>query len=594
MKYGGRPIWTKLKTKVEAFFSKETKGKVQLHHAVYRPRKTGRAWIEIDKCEIVSMTVMYDYMYSPERYYGSEFGMGFFLKSMREYLDLSFASVLGSGNPLIKAVGMLDKRLGKRRLMCMDISDSAPIVKYFYLIRCESCGVKPTIYESKKDLLDIILTNGRCLETSTDKENQRKEKNAAVDLAEQVLANPTKQNLHATILRIYSGNVTKDDLRLETAQAIYSSFEAKNTDADKLVRYYLHVEAKSNLLEMVSCVNSVVNMAEKIQEWLRPIEAWKPRSYNPRKQLSSLARHLWANYDVPLFMDWAWTDGGEQERDWFRHIGIGKNIRTADNLPVKLTKQEAHHFLEAPATYSIHSAFRWAQVRALGGNKALADALRGTRLVREFRDDDFWQTVIRFFVSHPSLDLVHIGPIIDYIWNQKFVPVYVATGPESVEERPPPQSNFSMRGRNMESLIKAVNDWHCRLANEKLAGQLNWRKSDIEDFTLMEDHVEESRKRCWTIRELTDSDQLVLEGRAMGHCVATYAGSCHAGQCSIWTMQVETQTSVDKCLTIEIRHPEKEIFQVRGKHNRWPVKEELEVVKAWACNSKIKIADYMR
>jgi hypothetical protein len=59
-------------------------------------------------------------------------------------------------------------------------------------------------------------------------------------------------------------------------------------------------------------------------------------------------------------------------------------------------------------------------------------------------------------------------------------------------------------------------------------------------------------------------------------------------------MQVETQTSVDKCLTIEIRHPEKEIFQVRGKHNRWPVKEELEVVKAWACNSKIKIADYMR
>lgn len=176
MKNLGIPIWTKLKTKVEAFFSKETKGKVQLHHAVYRPRKTGRAWIEIDKCEIVSMTVMYDYVYSPERYYGSEFGMDFFLKSMREYLDLSFASILASGNPLIKAIGMLDKRLGKRRLMCMDVRDSAPIVKYFYLIRCESCGVKPTIYESKKDLLDVILTNGRCLETSTDKENQTKKR----------------------------------------------------------------------------------------------------------------------------------------------------------------------------------------------------------------------------------------------------------------------------------------------------------------------------------------------------------------------------------------------------------------------------------
>ena len=71
-------MWSKLKTKVEAFFSKETKGKVQLHHAVYGRRSTGRAWIEIDKCEIVSMTIHYDYMYLPERYYRSRFGVKFF------------------------------------------------------------------------------------------------------------------------------------------------------------------------------------------------------------------------------------------------------------------------------------------------------------------------------------------------------------------------------------------------------------------------------------------------------------------------------------------------------------------------------------
>ncbi len=67
-----------------------------------------------------------------------------------------------------------------------------------------------------------------------------------------------------------------------------------------------------------------------------------------------------------------------------------------------------------------HGAKFKAQVHALGGDRRLADALRGTQLVTDLRDNDFALSVIRFFIRNPMLDTVQIAPIIDYIWHQKY------------------------------------------------------------------------------------------------------------------------------------------------------------------------------
>ena len=54
---------------------------------------------------------------------------------------------------------------------------------------------------------------------------------------------------------------------------------------------------------------------------------------------------------------------------------------------------------------------------------------------------------------------------------------------------------------------------------------------------------------------------MVAEGRAMKHCVATYAHSCASGACSIWALEVETFEGRTKALTVEVQNVARMICQ---------------------------------
>ena len=98
-----------------------------------------------------------------------------------------------------------------------------------------------------------------------------------------------------------------------------------------------------------------------------------------------------------------------RHQGWYKHIGLGRNIRTAD-LPLPYTKRMAHLFLQAPDHFTVEMALRWGQVRGLGGSEVLASAVAATRLGRSFEHEDFWQTVLHFFVNEPMLDPVARRP----------------------------------------------------------------------------------------------------------------------------------------------------------------------------------------
>ena len=163
-------------------------------------------------------------------------------------------------------------------------------------------------------------------------------------------------------------------------------------------------------------------------------------------QFGSLALHLFARYPVPAFMTSVWLRGQDAEfvrqRSWYKHIGLGRNIRTAD-LPLPYTKMMAHRSLQAPDHFTVEMALRWGQVRGLGGSEVLARAVSGTRLGRSFEHEDFWQTVVHFFVNEWSLDLVHVGPIVDYLNDQRFVPqdIFIEEGELGQPGPPQPRSD---------------------------------------------------------------------------------------------------------------------------------------------------------
>ena len=264
------------------------------------------------------------------------------------------------------------------------------------------------------------------------------------------------------------------------------------------------------------------NFIDGVAALARHSEDWVPPSHNPRKQFHHLACHLLARDDVPTFMDAAFFTSQMPEaglhQAWFKYIGSGKNIRTAD-LPVALNKKSAHCFLAAPADLSIAHALRWGQVLGQGGSPALARAVIGTRLGQSFENEDFWSTAILFFVNNPMLDPAHVGPIVDFIYDQKYVPQQIVLPGGGVEQRPPAQPNFSMKSRSIPKLLRQVDEWHEALARQVLppdaeaepdrAGgkksrvrPVSWGASSIGEFEQKQEDKQLGETLTWSIKEL--------------------------------------------------------------------------------------------
>ena len=96
-------------------------------------------------------------------------------------------------------------------------------------------------------------------------------------------------------------------------------------------------------------------------------------------------------------------------------------------------------------------------MHALGGDARLTEAFVATQLGRAFEHDDFWVTVIRFFIANPLLDRCHVGPIVDYLQHQRFEASVLLVAP-GVRERQP-QPNLSMHGRAADALLRQVKRW---------------------------------------------------------------------------------------------------------------------------------------
>ncbi len=328
--------------------------------------------------------------------------------------------------------------------------------------------------------------------------------------------------------------------------------------------------------------------------WLRPVQMWSPAGQNAWPQFTSLAHHLLALYPVPAFMTSVWFDlpPGEvlPQHGWYKHLGLGQSIRTA-GLPLRFTRAMAHRFQQAPHHYTAVAALRWAQVRGLGGGEALARAVVGTRLGKVLENEDFWESVLYFFINHPSLDLAQVGPIVDFLQDQRFE-WREGVSPEGVfGQQPPPRPDYSLKGRTVASVLRQVEEWHQELGRDMQRPSLAWRHSPIQDFRLVEGSEALGNMRAWTITEILTSRALFLEGQAMRHCVATYAGQCARRRTAIWSMQVENQRGRHRVLTVEVDLATRTVCQARRRCNRLPQAAERAVLERWAAEQGLKVAE---
>ena len=229
----------------------------------------------------------------------------------------------------------------------------------------------------------------------------------------------------------------------------------------------------------------------------------------------------------------------------------------------------------------------------LGGDSRLAQAIIASRLGEHFEHDDFWVTVIRFFIDSPMLDPVHVGPIIDYLHDQRFMDreEFVAAG--VFERRRPAQPHLSMKGRSPTTLLRQVERWHRQLGKEAAHIKGEWVSSGIVGYDGIEGTKGSPSLRRWTIRELLSGSALVAEGHAMHHCVASYARSCARRMTSIRSLQMHNHEGSQRVLTVEVRLASKTICQARGKRNVMPDAKAKDILRRWAAQEGLTLAGYV-
>lgn len=347
---------------------------------------------------------------------------------------------------------------------------------------------------------------------------------------------------------------------------------------------------RTKILTDEASVKILVRAAVWYPYWVREPDSWESQSHSLHRQMYSLLRHLFAKYRIPIFMDSAWDSDNILLQEWYVHIGAGANIRTARMLPFPLTKAMAHNFLQAPKDYSILEALVHGQAISLGCDKRVSASLRGTKVMA--LDDEFRQSFLRFLVANPMLDTRQYGPILDYIHTMKYVECRVHHGDGTWHTEPPPQPNFSMHGRSAEALMGQVERWHRELNKSRRKGKVKWGHSPYRDFKNEEGSPNTKNHRVWSVVELTSSDELHEEGRAMKHCVSSYSESCASGRCTIWSLRRRDIGGSWRLVTLEVAHGT--IVQARGIMNRSPTQQEWRIISLWADKNGISKPSYVR
>lgn len=348
-------------------------------------------------------------------------------------------------------------------------------------------------------------------------------------------------------------------------------------------------------------VEALAAIATFSDRWIRPLETWKFRTHNQRKQFESLVSHLFEVHSVPNFFYKVWflpcLKLGLEDQSAFVHVAAGHSIRTT-STPIPMTKRMSHHFLRAPSECGFSQAIRWGQVLGNGGDALLARAVLGTFLHDNFENHSFWNSVIQWFTKHPMFDRDLFGAIADFLRNQKFghgnmerIEVQIDGTQRHVTD-PPARPNLSMKGRTPQSLLKEVDRWHGALRRIRRGKcHVKWPHSGLREFRLTEG---EEKKSIWTIRQLLGTSELNEEGQAMNHCVATYANSCYQGRTSIWTMRHQKYKLPEKrALTLEVRLGNQTIVQIRGKSNRRATSEEMRIVNRWAQLADLNLSNFL-
>ena len=136
-------MWSKIRKQLNDLTCESLKNRVDFHASNYRAHEgIGRTYITVDGHEVYNMCTFKRDLYGVKKegvYSQVEFG-----EAVQIFTNSPFDQMIDSDNTMIQILVLLDRRLGKRRLIEMKttIDQTEEIVRYFYTLRCEAEGIQ--------------------------------------------------------------------------------------------------------------------------------------------------------------------------------------------------------------------------------------------------------------------------------------------------------------------------------------------------------------------------------------------------------------------------------------------------------------------
>jgi hypothetical protein len=339
-------------------------------------------------------------------------------------------------------------------------------------------------------------------------------------------------------------------------------------------------------------IEALVQLARAAPSFRRAADDWSGSGASWQGCVHALAQHLLCAHPVPAFLGAAWyaTDDpfADAKRRWFVAHGAGASLRSLD-LPIRLTRRMERLALASPAHVSIEHGLRRAELLGLGAPPALADAVLSARPAQDLRHGAFWRSAWHFLIANAgAIPLAQVGPVVDFLHAVRHQPVDVHT-PDGIVRRPPPQPDFSLRGRTAASVMRLMDAWHRGLGDGE--GDFRWPASDLRPLVLeMPSEDPERPPTTWEILELTTSGALRAEGQTLHHCVASYASRCWRGESQIFSIRRHGAGSTRSMATVEVDPRRRSVVQARALRNRLPSGKALRLLHAWTARERLRIA----
>jgi hypothetical protein len=341
---------------------------------------------------------------------------------------------------------------------------------------------------------------------------------------------------------------------------------------------HLYKKRCTKLLRNEDFLRAIYQIAWFSTAAVRDIQTWKRNSHNAEKQLKSIIKHCFVTYKVPAFMYEAWLDNNNKYIAWFIDLGRGLSVKNLSKMPVRLTKKGAHQFLQAPADYTIEMALRRAQALAFGTDELLAGRIACTGLSRNnFQHEAFWETVIQFFMQQAMLDFNKMEEIIDYL-----------------NDRIRNNAEYSIKGRTITSLTRQSDAWHIEQAihSASMVEMFTW--TPILNSSYIVQKKEAKELKSYRLLELCSSKELIVEGRKMNHCVASYARSCCVRVTSIFSLRCISFSKGQEILaTIELDIKSQTIVQAKARFNKPVIAIAKKIMNDWAVQHDLKIGKWL-